>query len=142
MQKITPIFAVGCVVIRADKVLLIQRHDDEDILPGLWELPSGKRELGETSEQAAVRELREETGLAGDVLMPCHVFEYQVVKGNEIRDTTQINYIMRVTSDAVQLSSEHQAYQWVRFGDIDEVPVSENVRGAIRAASKLTALIS
>lgn len=52
----------GIVVFRADKkVLLCQRSDMEDS----WQFPQGGIEEGETPEQAAARELREETSLQG-----------------------------------------------------------------------------
>lgn len=46
-----------------DGRLLIQRRPPEGLLGGLWEFPGGKVRRGETPEEAAVRETREETGL-------------------------------------------------------------------------------
>ncbi|ATW46655.1 NUDIX domain-containing protein [Streptomyces peucetius] len=50
-------FAAACVVVD-DRVLLQRRSDD-----GAWGFPGGAIELGESAEEAAVREAAEETGL-------------------------------------------------------------------------------
>lgn len=50
------------VLLRGDAVLLIRRGRPPRL--GEWSLPGGAQELGETVEQAARRELAEETGLA------------------------------------------------------------------------------
>lgn len=57
-----PVVGVGAVVIHEGKVLLIRRGKEP--LKGSWIVPGGTVELGETLEQALVREIEEETGLA------------------------------------------------------------------------------
>ena len=51
------------------RVLLARRGQDSD-LAGLWEFPGGKREPGETSEEALARELHEELGIEADIGPP------------------------------------------------------------------------
>lgn len=53
--------AVG-VIWRGDKLLIGKRRSDQ-MLGGLWEFPGGKRNLNESLAEAALREIREETGL-------------------------------------------------------------------------------
>ncbi len=61
-----PIAGVGAVVITAEgRVVLVRRARAP--LAGHWSLPGGAVEVGETLEQAVVREVREETGLDVDV---------------------------------------------------------------------------
>jgi A/G-specific adenine glycosylase len=57
--------AVG-VIWKGDQVY-VQRRPEGGLLGGLWEFPGGKREQGETYEEALRREIREETGFLIDV---------------------------------------------------------------------------
>lgn len=58
-----PVPAACCFVSRGDGLLFVRRAVEP--AKGLWTLPGGFIELGETAEQAALRELEEETGLNG-----------------------------------------------------------------------------
>lgn len=62
----TPVPAVGVVCLRDDEVLLIRRGRPPRL--GEWSLPGGRVEPGETVREAALRELREETGVEADLL--------------------------------------------------------------------------
>jgi len=55
---------MACGVLASRGRLYIQKRRPDDVWPGLWEFPGGVLEQGETPEEALVRELREETGLA------------------------------------------------------------------------------
>ena len=61
-----PYVGVGVVVFKGNDVLLAQRGKKPR--QNRWSIPGGAQELGETIEQAAHREIREETGLEIDLL--------------------------------------------------------------------------
>lgn len=61
------IHVVAGVLADARGRILLNRRTERSDMPGLWEFPGGKREPGETSAQALVRELREELGIDADV---------------------------------------------------------------------------
>ena len=56
---------VGAVTLSAGRLLLVQRGTQPGL--GLWSLPGGRVEFGETLAEACVRELLEETGVEGVV---------------------------------------------------------------------------
>jgi len=59
-----PVAASIAVVVKAKQVLLVQRSNPPDA--GRWGFPGGKIEFGETIEQAAIRELLEETAIIAE----------------------------------------------------------------------------
>jgi len=61
-----PIAAVGVVCLRGDDVLLVRRGAPP--LEDSWSLPGGRIEWGERAADAALRELKEETGCDADLL--------------------------------------------------------------------------
>jgi ADP-ribose pyrophosphatase YjhB (NUDIX family) len=60
-----PFVGVGAVVLRQGRVLLVQRRHEP--LAGVWSLPGGAVDVGETIGDAVRREIREESGLEVDV---------------------------------------------------------------------------
>ena len=60
-----PVPCVGVVCLRGDEVLLIRRGQPPRL--GEWSLPGGRIETGERTVDAALRELREETGVEAEI---------------------------------------------------------------------------
>ena len=128
IQKIV----VAAIVLHKNKILLLQRSEKEETFPGLWELPSGKRENLESSMQAIKREVKEETGLRIEVVNPISTFEYIIEKPNFIKDTTQINYLVRVKgSSKIKISKEHQSFVWVKKKDLSKYKITKEIKKVI-----------
>ncbi|MEK7128761.1 MAG: NUDIX hydrolase [Patescibacteria group bacterium] len=137
-KKIVQKIVLGGVVMKEGKVLILQRHKNEDIYPNMWELPSGKREPFELSENSLIREVREETGLDVKIVIPFSVFDYQIEKPDEIRDSTQINFLVTlVNNQVVVLSEEHQEFAWITREEIDKYDITEATKNVIQEAFEI-----
>ncbi|MGO4518912.1 NUDIX domain-containing protein [Terriglobus sp. 2YAB30_2] len=117
---------VGAVVEHKGTVLLLQRPKD-DFMGGIFELPSGKVEPGETLDAALIREVAEETGLnvtyLGEFLGS---FDYQGGSGKKSR---QFNFTVAVSVPGPVKLTEHDAYTWT--GITEELPVTDAVKDVL-----------
>jgi 8-oxo-dGTP diphosphatase len=76
------VLAVGAVVLRHGRLLVIKRGNEP--AKGLWSVPGGRLEFGETLAQAVVRELFEETGLVGTAGTLCGIAERMSPTGHVV----------------------------------------------------------
>ncbi|AOR37534.1 DNA mismatch repair protein MutT [Streptomyces fodineus] len=113
-------YVVGAVISNAQgKVLLLHRAAD-DYLGGLWELPSGGVDAGETLTEALHREVAEETGLTVSAIGSyLGHFDYLSKSGKKTR---QFNFTATTTheSDTVKLT-EHDEHLWADHTEQEQV---------------------
>lgn len=111
-------YALNLLQNQAGELLLLKRAADARLGPGLWGLPAGKIEAGESPATAALREMGEEIG-------PGHEVELLRYLG-PIRDTYyggiyEIHlFHRRWLAGSVVLNHEHSEFAWVapqRFRD-------------------------
>jgi 8-oxo-dGTP pyrophosphatase MutT (NUDIX family) len=81
--------SAGGVVVRDGEVLLISTAGGKR-----WQLPKGRLEPGETTEQAAVREVREETGVTGSIVAPLPGIDYWFAEGPAKRIRKHVDYFL------------------------------------------------
>jgi 8-oxo-dGTP pyrophosphatase MutT (NUDIX family) len=103
--------AAGCVVHRRDGdslriLLILDRY-------GRWTLPKGHLEPGETEEQAAVREVFEETTVVGALGPVVGRIAYNVMKNGQPREKQVTFFLMHAAaSDAAPQAGEVAALEW------------------------------
>ena len=97
-----PIVGVGTAVWKDDRVLMIRRANEPGA--GRWSVPGGKLEFGETTEQAAMREVTEETGVTCQTVALIGVYD-ALIRDQADRMTQHfclINYAARwISGDPV-----------------------------------------
>ena len=103
-----PAVTADCVVITreaAPKVLLIQRGNEP--FKGCWAFPGGFMDLDETTEQCAIRELEEETGLKVSELQ--QIGAYSKVDRDPRGRTVTIAYLIRIDASVAVVGQDDAA---------------------------------
>jgi 8-oxo-dGTP diphosphatase len=111
------------------RILLIRRSDRVKWDPGLWELPGGKADHGETIEHAVVREAQEEVGLELSVGRPVHVAHFT----KKPFWVTSVTFTGDAIRGEVRLSDEHDEFVWAELNDAMALPCTEPAREALAA---------
>jgi 8-oxo-dGTP pyrophosphatase MutT (NUDIX family) len=83
-----------------------------------WGLPKGAVSAGETSEQAALREVLEETGLRAEIIKPLDTIEYFFRAGDTLIRKRVDFYLMRyVSGELTPQLSEVDDVEWVELSE-------------------------
>ncbi|MBI3901081.1 MAG: NUDIX hydrolase [Chlamydiia bacterium] len=119
----------GCYLEYANSLLLLQQSAKKQE-PGTWGVPAGKIDPGESPEEGACRELLEETGI--DIYHhPRRAIGCLYIRKPELEYRFFLFGVMLSTRPRVEISWEHEAYQWVDLTKIDTLPLIRGAREAI-----------
>lgn len=131
-----PRVAVGAVVLHENKILLVLRGQAPS--EGVWAIPGGGVELGETLQAAAEREILEETGLhirAGDI-----VYTFDVIQQDEAGRIMYHYIIIDMLAEWLDPSQsaapadDVRAAGWFTWPELQDpaLPVSETTRHLLK----------
>jgi 8-oxo-dGTP diphosphatase len=132
-----PRVGVGAVVLHEGRVLLVKRGRPPGL--GRWSLPGGLVELGETTEEAARREVAEECGIAVRVAGVAGVVE-RVIRDENGRvryHYVLVDYLAYPESDAICAGTDAAEARWVPAEDLQALDVTEGLSDMIRRAMVL-----
>ncbi|WP_018547455.1 NUDIX hydrolase [Streptomyces sp. LaPpAH-108] len=120
--------AASAVVVDDHGRILLQRRVDN----GMWALPGGRMEIGESLPGCAIRETREETGydvqlvgIVGIYTDPGHVFAYD---DGEVRQEFSICFLARPVGGQLAVSDESTEVRWFDPSEIDDLPMVTSIR--------------
>lgn len=132
-----PICGVGIVCFKEDHVLLVKRAKPP--ITWEWSIPGGRQELGETTREAGLRELMEETGIEARLIGLIDVID--TVRHDEAGRVqfhyTLVDYAAEWISGEPLAADDVADARWVRIAEIERRNLwSETVR-VIREAERL-----
>jgi 8-oxo-dGTP diphosphatase len=108
---------VAAVIFREGKVLCVQRAEHEREYVSLkWEFPGGKVEVGESREEALIREIREE--LSVDI----EVSEFLMTVEHTYPDFHLTMHVFKCILDQGEITlNEHVALKWLSLDELDQL---------------------
>jgi 8-oxo-dGTP diphosphatase len=123
-----PIVGVGAVIVDQCKIALIKRGNEPS--KGKWTIPGGLVNLGESPEEAVIRETQEETCL--EVVNP-HLID---VVSNVDLDAQRkvkyhyviIDYLVKVKSGTIKAASDAAELRWVPFDEVENYDLTASFR--------------
>jgi len=122
---IAPICAVGAIIFKHDSVLLVQRGNAPGY--GKWSIPGGAVHLGESLEDAVIREVREETRLRIRPIQIGKVVDriYKDGSGRIQYHFVIVDYLCEVLEGEPQPSSDATAVSYFKMEELTNLDLTE-----------------
>lgn len=111
-------FSGACITNEKGEILLQKRSNSDNI----WGLPGGAVELGESIEEAAIREIKEETGLDIKVEYLIGVYSKYFTNYPNGDKAQSICYLFKGTVESGSITIDNQETFDLRFFDKDKIP--------------------
>ena len=137
-----PYLAVSAAIFRAERVLIVRLGVPP--MQGIYTLPGGGVELGETLEQAVMREVREETGLA---IEPLSLAGYRQVIARDSEGKIERHFVIlpfaaRYLAGEISLNAELAEAKWLLPAELSGLRTTEGLAEIVTAAGERIAALS
>ena len=131
-----PWVGVGAIVLRGGQVLLIKRAKPPEA--GRWSLPGGTLELGETSAEAAIREVAEETGIKAEAVgILTAVDRVDRDQAGKVRyHYLLVDVVARYLSGDPVAADDAADAQWFDLDKLDDMAIWDETKRVIREAAE------
>lgn len=126
MKQVTSAGIIVYVMRQGEPLYLVLHYAS-----GHWDFSKGHLEHGETNEDAAIRELKEETGLVADIkpnFQESFTYFIHDPHTDELCLKTVHFFVGSVDLQDVALSHEHQDYRWLSFEKASDQLTYDNAR--------------
>ena len=138
--RTTTATSAGGIVVRWDagrpQLVIGSRRRDRD--SRTWTLPKGTPDPGETTEQTALREVAEETGLEVRITGPLDSIEYWFVQsGTRIHKPVHYFLMEPIGGDLARHDREFDEVRWIDFSEAPKVLTFETERALVAHAADL-----
>ena len=128
----SPLVGVGAVIIDKGRVLLVKRGHPP--LSGEWSIPGGALEVGEMVREAAVREVKEETGLSVEATELLGVYD-RVLRdggGRILYHYVLIDFLCRRVGGELEAAGDAEEARWFTPQETGKLPLAADTAEVIR----------
>jgi 8-oxo-dGTP diphosphatase len=129
-----PYLAVSAAIVRDGKILVVRRARPP--AHGLYSLPGGVVELGETLKEAVIREVREETGMT---IEPVALAGFREAVARDVQDRVERHFVIlcfaaRWQAGEPVLNEELDEARWLDPAELASLPTTPGLVDIVAAA--------
>ena len=120
----------GCIIINEGKVLLVKHNK------GHWDFPKGHVEEGETEEQTAIREVKEETNIDVEINAKYRYLNNYIIEDKQIEKDVILFIAKPITLEIKAQEEEVSNVKWIDIKEALEIITHDNSKNILKQAIK------